>query len=351
MADEMEMLRQKVASLEIEIAERRPVERQIQFLMYFLAAISALVGLFGFKQLSDVESTIAAEVKQQFPKDSQKYLEYQDLIEKTSDLNRRHQELFGKYESALKTFASLDKVSDDFDIEGKVRRVIAEADEKDEKERLTDEQWRINAVATLQLLSSAQKKKNFNSDFIFNASQTARQLHQDSLAAELMEVAHRKRPMDAPILAGKLSAIVNIGDEAEVNQAFYDQLEMIRNLDANSPHIVLSEAWNSAEELRRYGELVKAIDDFLADPERPTKPSYVYFLKAYALTRSSREGDMQLARASFDDGTRALMSESPNAVWFNASLRQMSKCREVFEKAELLNGLALLGQVGEAIGE
>lgn len=324
---------ERLHKIEIEVAERRPVDKLIQLFIYLLAALSIVVGLFGFKQFSDIDAVISSEVKMQFPKDQQKFLDYKKLIEDTSVLGAKHTELFGKYEAALKTFAHLDKVTDDFDLEGKVSRLMDEVDEGDET-TTKDEKWRLQAVATLRLLAEAQKKRSFRSDFIFNAAQTASRLQQSALAFELMQVAHTKRPNDAPIQAGRLSAIVEIGDEKEVKDAFAGLMSMVANLDANSPHIVLSEAWNAAEHLRRYDALVSAVDRLIQSKERLVKPSYAYFIKAYALTRASRPGDMEAARVTVEEGLSLLENESPNAVWHEASQREYVKCLKVFAEAK-----------------
>jgi hypothetical protein len=320
---------ERLHKLEIEMAERRPVDKLIQLFIYLLAALSIVVGIFGFKQFSDIGAVIATEVRTQFPRDQQRFLDYKKLIEDTAVLSTKHQELFGKYEAALKTFAHLDKVTDDFDLEGKVMRVM-EVAEDGNKDILNDEQWRLQAVATLRLLAEAQKKRNFRSDFIFNAAQTASRLQQNALAYDLMQVAFTKRPNDAPIQAGRLSAIVEIGDEKEVKDAFAALMNMVVNLDANSPHIVLSEAWNAAEHLRRYDVLVAAVDRFVQSKDRVVKPSYAYFIKAYALTRASRPGDLAAAKLTMEEGLAILTVESPNAVWYEASLREYAKCLKVF---------------------
>lgn len=332
----------RIAKIEIELAERKPIERLVQLLIYFLAAISVVVGIFGIKQLSDINSIISSEVKNQFPRDSQKMLEYKRLIEETSELKEKYNQLYGKYESALKAYDNLDKITDDFDIEGKVARVFSEVDNRSGEE-LLDEKWRLSVVATLKLLSESQKKKNYTSDFIFNAAQTASRLQQNSLAFELMQGAFEKRPHDAPIRAGRLSAIIAIGDEKGVNDAFADLMKMVENLDPNSPHIVLSEAWNAAENLRRYGELIGAIDNLLEKKGSAIKPSYAYFIKSFALTRTGRPGDLEKAKITANEGVAVLKLESPNSVWSEASLRELGKCKKVFIEAEsVTSSLALL---------
>ncbi len=337
-------LEERFHQLEIEIAERRPVEKLIQIFIYFLAGLSVVIGLFGIKQFSDIDTVISSEVKMQFPRDQQKYLEYKKLIEDAETLNARHKELFGKYELALKTFAHLDKVTDDFDLEGKVSRVMETAEDGDSK-LLKDESWRLQAVATLRLLAEAQKKRNFQSDFILNAAQTASRLQQNALAYDLMQVAYTKRPNDAPIQAGRLSAIVEIGDEKEVKDAFGSLMNMVVNLDANSPHIVLSEAWNAAEHLRRYDALVAAIDKLLKSDQRQLKPSYAYFIKAFALTRASRPGDLAIARSTMEEGLALLSKESPNAIWYDASVRELRKCLRVFGEVKQQSKLRQLSSL------
>lgn len=326
-------LEERFRKLELEVAERRPVEKLMRILIYFFVGLSIAIGLFGIKQFSDINTAIESEVRTQFPKDQRKYLDYKLLIEDTEELNDRYKNLFGKYESALKTFAHLDKVTDDFDLEGKISRITEET--KDSENELTkDEAWRLQAIATLRLLVEAQKKRNFQSDFIFNAAQAASRLQQNALAYDLMQVAYTKRPNNAPIQAGRYSAIVEIGDEKEVEDAFKSLMKMVANLDSNSPHIVLSEAWNAAEHLRKYDSLIAAIDQLLKNQQQTLKPSYAYFIKAFALTRASRPGDLDMARSTIEEGLDILSKESPNAVWYDASIREYLKCLEVFNKVK-----------------
>ena len=328
----------RLHKLELELAERKPIERQIQLFVYFLAALSVVVGVFGFKQLSDIDSLIAEEVQSLLPRQSQKFAEYKKLIDETSELAERFSGLFGKYESAAKAFANINNVTEDFDLEGKVTKLLDEVETRS-GDQLYEEKWRLHAVATLRLLAETQRKRNFESDFIFNAAQAASHLQQGSLAYELMQVAFTKRPNDAPIQAGRLSAIVGIGDENEVNDAFEQLMSMVVNLDQNSPHIVLSEAWNAAERKRRYEDLIGAIDRLFSNPGNRFAPSYAYFIKAFALTRASRPGDLESAKLIVAKGLEVLKTESPNSVWHDASLREYAKCLRVFESADALRSL------------
>lgn len=325
-------LEDRIHLLELEHAERKPVDKLIQILIYFLAGLSIIVGFFGIKQFSDIDSAISKEILQQFPKDQQKYLEYKKLIEDTKTLHQDFEKLAGKYKLALERFAHIDHLTADFDLEGKVIKVMREVVEE---ENQTNESWRLQAVATLRLLVEAIKRRNFQGDFIFNAAQAASKLQQHALAYELMQEAYIKRPHDKPIQAGRLSAIVEIGDEKEVNEAFKALMDMVIHLDTNSPHIVLSEAWNASEHLRRYDALIEAIDN-LIQSKNPLKPSYAYFVKAFALTRASRIGDLETAQTAMEEGWNLFLQESPNSVWHEASLREYAKCLQVFEQAKKL---------------
>lgn len=333
----LESIEGELQEMKISAAERRPVEDLLKIFIYFLVALSVVVGLFGLRQFSDLRDLVAAEVQLQFPRDQQNYLEYERMIAAARDLDRDFQDLFGKYSVALENFSELDRVKDDFDIEGKVLRVIEESDARssDGGPGVMDEEWRLGAISILHLLADAQETRSFDSDFIFNAAQAASRLQQSELANELMTKAYEKRPGDEPIRAGMLSGIVNLGTEEEVEQAFGELMDMVAELTDNSPHIVLSEAWNAAEERRRYFELVGAIDRMLARESGP-KPSQAYLLKAQALLRASRPDAVASAKSAMEEGLAVLKTESTFSLWFETSLKTLAQLDESFGRSEAL---------------
>lgn len=336
MSDEVAELKSQIHEIEVQLSGRKPVEELVKIFIYFLIAISVVVGLFGIKQFSDIQELIAAEVKLQLPRDQQRYLEYSALVEETEQTSREFDSLFGKYEVALRNFANLDKVTDDFDIEGKIERLKDESTERTVRNdgSILDEEWRLDAISSLRVLALVQSKRQFDSDFIFNAAQAASRLHQEELAFELMKNAYEKRPIDEPIKAGMLSAQVDIGTEAEAETAFKGLMSMIPNLSPNSPHIVLAEAFNAAEDTRRYVEFIDAIDLLIARPSAFV-PSYVYFKKAQAYLRASRKGDVELAAESLKIGRAVLADESVLSVWYKSAFDLSNSVEGLIEDSRL----------------
>lgn len=337
----MNQLNDRLRLLEHDNAERKPVAELIKIFMYFLIGISVVLGLFGLKQFSDIRNIIQEEVSRQYPKDQQKFLEYQSLIDKTELLSKNFQELHGKYSVALSNFANLDKVTADFDIEGKIGQIITESTQRYRSDQeggksveIYEEPWRSNAISLLELLASTQMQRDFDSDFIFNAAQSADQLKMNDLAFRLMSEANKKRPNDAPIRAGMLSGAVDIGNEGEVDKAFLELLDMVRNLSPHSPNIVLSEAWNSTEDQRRYPELIKAINDLINS--QSNVPSYAHAIQAEAYLRSSQSDALIHARKANQRAKETLANETAHSVWADSSMRQIAKVDRIIAKSEAL---------------
>lgn len=344
MEETIEKLNQRIREIERETAERKPVSELIKLLIYFLFAISIVLGLFGLKQFSDLDELVSEQVKLQLPRDKQQFHDYEKLIDKTIELDKNYNELFGKYKEALNNFSSIDKVSDSFDIEGKVERLIHESTERYKKSfeggyegTILEEEWRAKAISILTVLSEAQKNQDFESDLIFNAAQAAGRLKLSSLQLSLMKVAHQKRPNDAPIKAGYLSSVVDAGLEDEVEDAYAGLLDMVRHLSINSPHIVLAEAWNASEDRRDYGALVDAISDLVEKENAQVKPSYAYALMANALLRSSRPGDLARAKNALEKAKKTFLSETTHSVWATSTLEQVASAQQQIELTELMH--------------
>jgi len=345
MEENIAHLTTRVRELEQEHAERKPVSELIKLLIYFLFAISIVLGLFGLKQFSDLKGVVSEQVQLQLPRDKQRYYEYEALVNKTKEVNDKFEGLFGKYQEALSNYKNIDKLSEDFDIEGKVARLLDESNIRSQKKpingnyegTLLDEKWRAKAISILTVLSESQKKRDYESDFIFNAAQLAGRLQLEKLQLILMKVAHEKRPNDEPIKAGYLSSIVDTGLEEEVGQAFGSLMEMVRNLSPNSPHIVLAEAWNAAEDGRLYRELIVAITDLLESESAPLKPSYAYALLANAQLRASGPGDIDKAKINLEKAKRTFASESSHSVWAESTLQQIKIVTRKLVETELLH--------------
>lgn len=330
--DEVESLRTRLRELEVETAGRRPIESIVKLFIYFLVALSVVVGVFGIKQLSDLDAVVARQVKQEFPRASAEYREYGELIEKTEDLEKKFAELFGKYQSALGNYEHLGKVTADFDLEGRLEllaeqgaaRQDREPDGEDDTGTLYEEKWRLGAISTLEVLQQQLKERQFDADVVFNAAQLCDRLKHVDLGSRLVETAYKLNPSDEPIKAAMLSTRVQLADEESAGQAFSELMAMVSKISRNSPHIVLSEAWNAANNLRRYEPLIEKLNELTSSAGASRfRPSFAYALLARAYLSASRPGDLGRAEDALSGAKQKLLEESVLANWHDATVEQV----------------------------
>ena len=163
-----------------------------------------------------------------------------------------------------------------------------------------------------------------------------------------MRAAYEKHPDDAPIKAGMLSETArSAATKEDRDEAFAEIMKMIENLDGNSPHIVLSEAWNVAEDGRRYDELLKAIESCVQNPDS-VKPSYLYTMQAKILLRRSGTNSVQEAKSAVAKAKETLGHESTYSVWFQSTLRDLVEMEELIEMTELMHQTVAEGVVPSA---
>jgi|GEM_PF-5746247 len=334
-------LETRLQNLEVSLAERRPVADLLKLFLYFLFALSIILGLFGWRQFSDVERMVADQVEVKLPRDSQRFADYESLIADTRQLYREYSTLVDSYEEALANYAHLDKVAGDFDIEGRCAKIFLESEERSNTEptageyvgTLHEESWRTAAISTLRILASAQKRRQFDPDFIFNAAQASSRLGQHELALQLMQAALEKNPEDAATRAGALSDLASVAPKEERENAFEQLMGMVESLDGNSPNIVIGEAWNAAEASRRYTDLLRAIDVCERAPNT-IKPSFLFVVKARTLLRRSRPGCIREARDALVLARRAFADESTQSQWFESTLAAFAEVEQVLRATE-----------------
>jgi len=365
----------RIRNLELENAARKATGRMAMTLTGFAgAALAALAtyGVFKFVQFDEkLDVKVAHHVMEKFPEDSVQYMQFAKLIGDTKKLNTDFDSLFGKYKAALDNYGHIDKVKDDFDIEGKVQLIITEGTTRMVATRLPgrlrqllsgnggsrkngdmdelagtlfEKKWRDNALSTLEVFESlARKNINLNSgsiyrfdpDFIFNAGQAAARLENTNLAFRLISIAHNLRNSDAPIKAKFLHMKIAIGHENEVDVAFSQMMDMVRNLGANQPQIVLSEAWNSAEELRKYIKLADAITDLENNNDvSVSKPSYMYVIQSEAFLRASRPGDLERAEVAYEKAISALKKETVYSQWHSSTREKYKELKDLIDQSK-----------------
>ena len=328
---------EKLAKLSEDVASQKSVGELIKLLVYFWAAISGVLGALGWSKFSDLDKVVEAQVQAQLPRDKQEFAKYQELVAEAERLNKKYKELSKSYEESVSALQYAKTVGADFDIEGQLTILISESRNRQGKDKdedsgssgslegsLLEPKWRKDSIATLMLFRESLAKKKFPADFIFNVTQVTRALNQFQLAEDLTKAAYEK-DATPPIRALYLSSKVKNTTGQERETSFKDLLGMVADLPNNSPEIVLAEAWNAAEDQRRYGEFIAAIDKLIA--ARKTPVSYAHVIRANAILRESFPQSLERADASLKLAAEALAQESAMASWFASSLREYQSAR------------------------
>ena len=175
----------------------------------------------------------------------------------------------------------------------------------------------------------------------------AQALEQFELAEQLTAAAYEKDPTP-PITALYLSSRVASTKGESRERAFSELMAMIEALGPDSPQIVIAEAWNAAEDRRRYGDLLQAIDARLQHPE--PVPSYLYVIRSEAVLRRSDPGSVEEAETDLRRAAEALNSETAFSQWYDSTLREFAQQAQWIARskgvgevpAALLGGLAVL---------
>ena len=326
-----------ILDLKLNVAASKPVGDIAKYLIYFWFSISIFLGFLGWKELTDLDDKINNEVNaaisSKFAKDETQYMEYEKLIENTKNLYEEFENLTEEYKQRVGDLEHDIIAKPHFDIAGKIDALIDETQQPDVTD---DEKWRMNAIVTLQNLKNAMTEENFTApaDFVFNAAQLARTLKQFRLAEDMTQIAFKKDP-SSPNRALKLSSQIanSIGTERE--KALSELFGMVRDLDIeNSPHIVLSEAWNASERTRGYEPLLSAIEDLIGNNKKRHIPSYVYAIKANIFLRRSWSGDIEHARQALESGYMIFQSESPLSQWNDGFMQEYLHLAHVLRKAD-----------------
>lgn len=347
LADRMNTLSEHISDLRAEVAERRPVGDLIKYLLYFWAAISLVLGVLGWRSLSDLEQTIEDKVQLQLPRDKAKYAEYEQLIDETQALYKSFEALTSEYKARVDQLEYADIVAKDFDIEGQLlaleeevkHRIAADPEfdfqaEHPFKGSLLEPEWRTKAIAIISDFRDSIEANIYPADFIFNIAQTCRMLNQFELARDLTKAAEQRNP-SPPITAMALASQVTIAAGAERDRAFSKLMHMVRNLGPNNPQIVLAEAWNAAENERRYAELTAALEGLLAKKEAGDDvilPSYAYVILARSVLRAGSSDAVGAAERALDTAWNLAQEESPLAQWYDNTISEAVLLRRLLEE-------------------
>lgn len=315
-------VRTELIEIKATQSSRVAIEDLVKYLLYFWLSLSVVLGLIGWKQISDLDSSISNAVTKQFPKDSENYKQYETLISNTKDLYRQFEDLTKDYKERVDDLKMAELASIDFDLEGQVINIVIGSNTPS---NIFNKEWRTRAISVLSMLRDALATRTFPAVFIFNAAQVCRQLSQFQLSEELTAAAFA-RDASPPIRALKLASEVANKTGPDQEKAYNELMGMVKELDVeDSPQIVLAEAWNAAESSRNYGPLLEAIDHFVKSGNSLGVPSYTHLLKAQVLLRRSNPGDKTLAKEALDEGRSLFLSESPQSQWNESFSQEYAK--------------------------
>lgn len=342
----LEKAEKDLADLKELTASQKPVNEIVRYLLYFWLTISVIFGAFGWRQLSDFDEQVREAVAALFPRDSENYARYEQLIEDTNDLRQQFEELTRMYTERmddLKSYA--DVLSDDFDIEGQLELLVSEGTDDD---NISDREWRTRAILTIRAFSSVLEERAFPGDFVFNVAQLCRKLRQFALVETMANAAY-ERDASPAIRAMLLSSRASSNGPGRAQEEAYTELiDMVKALDYEAdPHIVLAEAWNAAEDTRRYQVLIDALDALVSERNRRDVPAIAYAIKSRALLRRGNPGSREEALEALREGYTVYKDESPLSLWagtFAAQYMDLSRIIQSQEDInEMLDGIATDG--------
>ena len=333
----------RVRQIELDVATRRNYEKVVIVLGYGAIALIAVLGFIGFSNVSDIDKKVSDRIDFLVSQTENKRGATLDTFDSYS---KRMHKLFSELEGAEIAWSTkiepkirgLEGYDPDADLHGRYVDVMSDAEDPSRNE----EEWRQNATALVVHAIEHVKKSNQDADFvsqfspdqIFNLAQISRRLGRNDLEYSLTRSAHEAKKSSAAARALFLQSEARRQDvQVAENSAFNDLLDLVRNLTLDSPHIVIAEAWNAAEDLRQYASLIGAIDDLIerqAHDEDAFLPSYALVIKGQAHQRRGLVGDLSTAVAAYSDGVERLAVEGVRSQWGEATMK------DVLENAESL---------------
>lgn len=348
----------QVAKLTARIEARTNIEDVAKFILYFWAALTAALAFFGYRQMADIEKVMGDKVKATVDA----YVAQQSgsarlvdgLLADTKRLDEAFREQNALFLERVDAVDKADLVRSDFDIEGQVQALNREAlirenhnpepslDGLDFEGTLLEPQWRARAINTLKVFNASIASHKVDPAQVFDAAQLARRIDAHEVAVELASQAERLQPYPEYKALGHVTRITQSANPGDVEKEFAALLRMVHELtDVDSPEIILSEAWNAADRLRRHRALIDAISalEARARTGAPTASttdpapifSYAYVIKAQALLRESRAGCVEEASKAIAAAEERLQAESTLSPWYASTIREGAEVKRAIK--------------------
>ena len=354
-------INRQVDTYALEVAGRRGYERTVSLVLTVSAALAIGMGVLfaflGLDELDKIESkvvefdtnadviearleeeittfkaeldtTIDDKIALFFDRNEAKSKVYEqngDDMRRLIDVLAQAEDRWTEIKPALEGLESYDP---DADLKGDFIAII-EADQ--ERDFGGNDPARAEQVGIVLRISnhlrSAEEDPDFALQFtpddIFNAAQIARGLQRPDLENELVNAAYVLDSSSQSTRALFLQLQARYGPIEERNMRYSELTELLNNLTMDSPHIVIAEAWNAAEGMRRYTELISALDQRIsAVKENPSflLPSHAFAIKGIAHQRRGLPGELQIALESYIQAIDRLAMEGTHTQWAEATM-------------------------------
>lgn len=357
-AERAEIARQ-VQEYAYEVASRRGYEKVAGLILAVVAALSIFFGgLFAFLDFKELErlgtkvtqfdnnanmivtsldrdiknfksgldETIDDKIALFFDRNEMKINVYESNVKDMKGLISSLNKAEKKWKEIEPAIIGLESYDKDTDIKGDYLALL-DSDEPS----LDDVGARAKRVGVVirvtEHLKKAEDDPNFLSQFtptdVFNVAQIARSLNRPDLEKQLVTAAYRLEDTDST-RALYLQQQVRFGNADERDKAFAELMDLVTKLTMDSPQIVIAEAWNAAEDRRRYTDFIAAIDYRISEHDRDPSvllPSYAYAMKGEALQRRGRRGDLPIALQNYVKAIDALSGEGTSTQWWESTIK------------------------------
>ena len=312
------------------MATRRKYEKVVSLLGYAVIAAAAVVGWIGYSSFSDIEDDVQREVLASIRNadtDSVSALSrFEEYDGKMSKLLDSLEEAEGRWSESIRPALAELEGDETPDLMGRFLTVRGEG-ESDQGPA-----WRRRATAVvLKIVEHVEEAQagsavlQFSPDEVFNVAQLSRRIARYDLEGRLVQAAYEAQPRSAAARALSLQSRARAAGRSD--EASFDELmKMVSELTIDNPHIVLAEAWNAAEDLRRYDALISAIDELIArrreDPEA-FLPSYAHALKGRVHLRRALGGDVGAGTESLAEAVNLLKAEGMHSQWAESTVEEI----------------------------
>ena len=322
-------LEQRIRDVELEVASRRSYEKVVIILGYAVIAAGILLGFLGYRNMSDItrnlderiDLRIAANIQARDSTLKSLKVGVTTAKDLTDELRTTKDNWKQQIEPVLKNIAKYDP---DADLKGRYEQIMAEdRDDPTWRKRATDIVSRIaEHIETTETAVSS-----FAATDIFNLAQESRRLNRNDLEYKLINAAYEvSKTSSTRALYLQLQA--RQGSIQDENKAFNELMRMVAHVTIENPQIVVAEAWNAAEGLRRYTHLIEAINKLIRRQRADQKaflPSYAIWVKGRAHQRRGLPGDPGAAVKAFSVAVERLGSEGLGTQWAQYILQEFAE--------------------------